>query len=85
MIRKFRISLPEFVWVIEKTLPSVKKIYSEVVKLYHFLPSTFSQTAYNYNRCITFQRKMDDDCITELAVHYGKTKYEMEKDVGEVC
>ena len=28
---------------------------------------------------------MDDDCITELAVHYGKTKDEMEKDVGEVC
>ena len=28
---------------------------------------------------------MDEDCITELAVHYGKTKEEMEKDVGEVC
>ena len=27
---------------------------------------------------------MDDDCITELAVHYGKSKEEMEKDVGEV-
>ena len=36
------------------------------------------------NISVSFQRKMDDDCITELAVHYGKTKEEMERDVGEV-
>ena len=33
MIRKFSISLPEFVWVIDKAMPSFKKIYSEVMKL----------------------------------------------------
>ena len=30
------------------------------------------------------QRCLDEDCITELAVHYGKSKTDMEKDVAEV-
>ena len=30
------------------------------------------------------QRSLDEDCLTELAVHYGKTKKEMESSVSEV-
>ncbi|KAL4240820.1 hypothetical protein ACF0H5_001608 [Mactra antiquata] len=30
-----------------------------------------------------YKRKVDDDCITELAVHYGKSRQEMEADVQE--
>lgn len=30
-----------------------------------------------------YSRKVDDDCITELAVHFGKTKQEMEVDVQQ--
>ncbi|XP_045213405.1 maternal embryonic leucine zipper kinase-like isoform X2 [Mercenaria mercenaria] len=30
-----------------------------------------------------FRRKVDDDCVTELAVHYGKSKQDMEADVQQ--
>lgn len=30
-----------------------------------------------------YKRCLDEDCITELAVHYGKSKTDMEKDVAE--
>ncbi|XP_063444580.1 maternal embryonic leucine zipper kinase-like [Mytilus trossulus] len=30
-----------------------------------------------------YKRSLDEDCITELAVHYGKTKPEMERDVTQ--
>lgn len=30
------------------------------------------------------QRKVDDDCVTELAVHYGRTKQDTEAEVQEV-
>jgi len=35
-----------------------------------------------YHLCI--QWNVDDDCITELAVHYGRTKPDVEAEVQEV-
>ena len=33
--------MPEFIWVIDKTVPSFKKIYSEVMKLNQFFALHF--------------------------------------------
>ena len=33
---------------------------------------------------VFLQSRVDEDCITELAVHYGKTKAEMKAMVEEV-
>lgn len=30
------------------------------------------------------QKSLDDDCITELAVHYGKTRSQMEEEISQV-
>ena len=46
-VEKFWISLPEFVWAIDKGVQSFKKLYQVVMKLNRFLPSTFLQTTYN--------------------------------------
>ena len=31
-----------------------------------------------------FQQIIDGDCVTEMAVHYGKTKKEMEQEICQV-
>ena len=43
-VEKFRISLPEFVWVTDKEMQSLKKIYAVVMELnwffaLHFFPN----------------------------------------------
>lgn len=37
------------------------------------------------SRVSSLQSRVDEDCITELAVHYGKTKSEMKAMVEEVA
>ena len=50
--KKFWISLPEFIWVIDEGMQSLKKIYSEVMKLnqffaLHFFANDLYSISYN--------------------------------------
>ena len=54
IIKKIRVSLPEFVWVIDKGMQSFKKIYSVIMKLNRFFALHFFANDLYCSVCIEF-------------------------------